>query len=182
MLELPLGDPMKYVLLFFITSLFVSNAHSAYYADSTNKKNKDSIYGKLGFSGGGVVLGATWERRKNSSISYGAYGIMVGDDDAALINQIGITALGAMAAAHYYKKAWDFYVQPGFGIVMVKSKNGAQSADETTLGPAMAIGIKYQYSRNVSYGLEKKSVHSWFGSDHKGQLGEVMLFTFHMGI
>ncbi len=163
--------------LVILSMIFISSALNAgVFAESANKSHKDSIYAKTGFTRGGIAFGVAWERNASRNWSAGAYVHQQSED--AQNGGIGATAVGAMFGAHFFKRGWDLYIQPGFGMVM--ADNGADK--ETAIGPSMIMGLKFQKSKTLSFGLERGSYHGWFATDFKGQIAEVIMATIHIGL
>jgi hypothetical protein len=168
---------MKKWVFIFVLILFYGSTHASVFAESAKESHKNSIYGKTGFSAGGLALGGAWEHNYNRTLSLGGYLHIQPKDDKSAFGT-GITALGGFVGAHFFKRNWDFYIQPGFGMVMADFL----TKKETALGPSLNMGIKYQYSKSLAFGMERSTFYGWFASDYKGFITDVLLATVHFGM
>jgi hypothetical protein len=139
--------------------------------------SQHAIYGGLGFMAGGLALGVDYENLSSGEFGIGGYArIYQKDEDNGAP---GITALGGFIRPHFSKKAWDFYVSPGFAIISIDSDTNNRD-DATTLGPSMAIGLMYEMSGAVALGVENMSHWVWFEEDWRGMLIDDFMLRFRM--
>ncbi|MBT4761160.1 MAG: hypothetical protein HOO06_05620 [Bdellovibrionaceae bacterium] len=167
---------MKKLLLVVVSALSLNIAQAAVFAESASQSHKDSVYGKLGFSRGGLAIAGEFERNVNRTYSLGAILHIQPKDDTA--GAAGLTAIGGYVGMHIFKRSWDFYVKPGFGILMADSG----SNKETALGPQFNMGVKFQYSKDIAFGMERSTFHGWLASDFKGMITDVVMATFQYGL
>jgi len=146
------------------------------YAHADFDVGKKAFLVNLGFTRGGMALGADYEYGADRSFGLGGYFRTYPKDK--LLNGNGLTAVGAFIRPHFNRQSWDFYVSPGFGII---SYQPAREASASLFGPSMAIGLLYELKPNMSLGIENMFLASWFGENaHRGALSEEILLKFRL--
>ena len=170
---------MSILRLSVIASLFTVliswNAQALTFSESAATKSSKSIYGYLGFAEGGLGFGADYEYNIHRTYSVGAYGRIFKKDDN--IGAPGVTALGAFVRPHFFIRTWDFYISPGFGVLMIDSL----VKDETALGPCLNIGVLFQYSPEWAFGIENFNQYAWFSDNYRTKVLDVIMANFHYG-
>lgn len=156
-------------ILVSLASLFTSMAR----ADLAEGKN--ALLVNFGVTPGGAALGLDFENGFNRTFGLGGYFRIDPDDQTNHRN--GITTIGGFIRPHFSRQQWDLYVSPGFGIVFLKPGDG--SSTQTLLGPSWAIGLLYEFTGAVSFGLESMNYYSWLGKDaYRGELQNDLMAKF----
>jgi len=140
--------------------------------------SRHSVYGAVGFTAGGVALGADYEYNSSRSFGIGGYVRMYQKDDENPGQSSGLTTFGGFIRPHFTKKDWDLYVSPGLGIMSIDAVGTGD--DSTTLGASLAIGLLYDINGKASIGAESMSHHVWFEEDYRGQILEDLMVKFRM--
>ncbi|MCB0415768.1 MAG: hypothetical protein KDD50_15620, partial [Bdellovibrionales bacterium] len=112
--------PIQKIMASLAILVFAGQAHALTFAESAHNKNQSTLYGNVGFYGGEIALGVEYETEIEKSHSAGGFFRYFGGNPSAI-------ALAGYIRIHTFKRAWDFYVSPGFGLL-----NGSS---ETVLGP-----------------------------------------------
>lgn len=140
---------------------------------------KHAIYGAVGFTRGGVALGADYEYTGNSD--YGVGGLVrmyqKKDNPSGILDADGLMVLGGFVRPHFTKKSWDLYVSPGLGLISYDSVNGE---DTTTLGAFLGLGLMYELTSSASIGVENMQTHVWFNEDTRGLVMSDLMVRFRM--
>lgn len=145
-------------LLSLCTAFFASAAHAEF------EEGKNSMLFAFGFTEGGLGLGFDFEHGYHRTFGIGGYFRMYPDSNSNPTAD-GITTVGAFIRPHFSRQAWDFYLSPGFGMISIDPAS-ANRDDETLLGPSFAIGLLYEFTPQVSFGVEQMSLYSWFGEEN----------------
>lgn len=153
-----------------LTSWAYSSSERAY-SDADH-----NIYGHMGFGRGGFVLGADYEYPFHKTYGLGGYFSMYSKDDEN--GAPGLTALGVFIRPHFHRRSWEFYLSPGFGLLMYDGKYD----DETALGPVFALGLTYQVTRDWAFGVESQSLYGWFADKARGQVESSLLAKVRYGL
>ncbi len=124
--------------------------------------SKHAVYGAFGFGPGGFALGADYEYLGKKDYGIGGYVRMYQKDDDRGVP--GVTAFGGFIRPHFNKKAWDFYVSPGFGIINIDDNN-ASPGDATTFAASLAFGLLYDLTGTAAIGVENMRHFIWFDKD-----------------
>lgn len=160
-------------IYFSLLALLAFVGISAHAQETANPTAQHAILVNWGFTAGGMALGADYENGIHRTFGIGGYIRMYpdGDDDnpAAEVN-----AFGAFIRPHFTRQAWDFYVSPGFGFVSVDNGND----DESTLGPIFMVGLLYQFSGPMAFGVEQTHIYAWLDEDIRGEVMSEMLAKF----
>lgn len=156
--------------LSLLISLMSVNVNALTFAESVASDNQHFITGHFGISKGGFTLGADYEYAYDRTYTIGGYLKLMPKDEPSVPS---ITAIGAFFRPHIYKRTWNFYLSPGFGLMMV---DGAVN-DETVLGPSIAWGLSYQLNDKFAMGFENMKLYSWTGSTYKGLLSDTLLLN-----
>lgn len=155
----------------FLVALAIATTSSGALA-SDYGLTKHNVYGGLGFVTGGFGLGVDYENMSLKDFGMGGYVRMYQKEDDRTAP--GYMILGGFIRPHFNKKAWDFYVSPGFAIIMLddnsKTASGANKTanDSTTFGPSLAIGLLYDLNGTVAIGFENMRHWIWFDEDWRG--------------
>jgi hypothetical protein len=147
---------------------------SVWAQETANVSSEHAFLVNLGFTRGGMGLGVDYENGSNRAFGWGGYLRMYPDSDTPGNGAAEITAMGAFIRPHFTKQAWDLYVSPGFGIVQTE----ANGDDESGLGPALMLGLLYQMSGNMAFGVEQMSIYAWTNEDIRGGITEDLLAKF----
>ncbi len=121
----------------------------------------------IGVNTGGFSLGADYEYQGSNSFGLGGYTRFYQKDSTAPGTSAGYFTFGAFIRPHFYKKGWDLYVSPGFGVVNIDATSGKS---ETSMGPSLALGLMYQLQNQIAFGVENMKTYSWFNEDYRGLL------------
>lgn len=152
------------------TFLLHPNIASAEFAEG-----KNALLVNFGFTRGGMALGLDYEYGAHRTFGLGGYFRMYPDHRDP--NADGITTIGGFIRPHFNRQAWDLYFSPGFGMISVDPASGAD--EETLIGPSLAIGLLYEFSPAISFGVEQMNLYSWFGeNDYRGGVSEEFLAKF----
>jgi hypothetical protein len=131
------------------------------------EEGKHALLVNFGYTRGGMGLGLDYENGIHRTFGVGGYFRMYPDNDDPAA--AGITAIGAFIRPHFNRQAWDFYVSPGFG--MISYEPAGNGNDETLLGPSFALGLLYEFTSAISFGVEQMSLYNWFGEeDYRGNV------------
>ena len=163
---------------FLILATVISSLASA----QDYSPSKNSIYGGLGFTEGGLGIGVDYEYNGLRDFGVGGYVRIYQKDDKGTNQKEGITTLGGFIRPHFTKKSWDLYVSPGFGLIMIDSQYTGtnQPGDTTGLGTSLAIGLMYEISNSVALGVENMRTWMWFSEDWRGLRVDDMMLRFRM--
>ena len=149
---------MKFLFLFATSFLLSSSAWADF------KEGDGAVLFDVGFSDGGIALGAEYEYGISRTHGVGGY-VRIFPDDEDEFGQDnvapGVTAIGAFIRPHFNRQNWDFYVSPGFGLFMYELGD----VDETILGPSLTIGLLYELSAKFSFGFENMRLYRWIGDE-----------------
>jgi len=141
-----------------------STAFAAEYSESTFSKYEHAAWVSLGFTNGGLSLGADYEYAADRTYGVGGLLRFYNKDDDRTAD--GIMVIGGFIRPHFHRRAWDLYVTPGFGIINI---DGARNRDDaTTLGPFMSYGVLYQVAESMAVGVESMTTSVWFDEDYRG--------------
>ncbi len=167
---------MNNIIFKLAAGIFALIAMTTTYAQETaNVNSQHSLLVNLGFSEGGMALGADYENGANRTFGWGGYLRLYPDnDDRDLGNAAQINAFGAFIRPHFTRQAWDLYVSPGFGIVQYERG----SVDETSFGPILMLGLLYQFSGQMAFGVEQTSIYAWMNEDIRGKVSDELLGKF----
>lgn len=124
--------------------------------------SKHAVYGAFGFGPGGFALGADYEYLGKKDYGIGGYVRMYQKDDDHGVP--GVTTFGGFIRPHFNKKAWDFYVSPGFGIISIDSTSN-NPGDSTTLAASLGLGLLYDLTGTAAIGVENMRHFVWFDKD-----------------
>ncbi len=150
-----------FMILLFLSA---SGASAQVYSESVNSRNPHSILGNITFAQGGLGLGADYEYAYSRTHGIGGYARMYQKDDDRGAN--GIVAIGGFIRPHFNKKSWDLYLSPGLAIISVDGTGTRK--DVTTLGASLALGLLYQVSPTIAFGIENMKHYVWFDADYRG--------------
>lgn len=154
---------MKLITVIGLVTAFLSLPLEAQvYSESAFTRSRHAAYANLGFTEGGFGLGAEYEYAAASTFGLGGYTRFYKKDTDRSIP--GYFTFGAFIRPHFHRKAWDFYVSPGFGVISIDDR----SDDETTFGPSLAIGLMYQIQGQIAIGIENMKHYVWFSDDYRG--------------
>ncbi|MBX7231683.1 MAG: hypothetical protein K1X29_06320 [Bdellovibrionales bacterium] len=145
-----------------------------------NQSNPHVIYGALGFTEGGLAVGGDYEYTGHKDFGVGGYFRLYQKDDSG-ISKEGISTIGGFLRTHLYRKPWDFYLSPGFGIVAINS-NSRSLDDTTSLGPSLSIGLLYELNKNVEIGVENMRTWVWLDSTWHGLRVDDLLFKVRINL
>lgn len=151
---------------------------SAMAQETANFAAQHSLLVNVGFSAGGMALGADYENGYSRTFGIGGYLRLYPDasgNDRKLGGAPQINAFGAFIRPHFTRQQWDLYVSPGFGIVQV-DLGGV--ADETTFGPVLMTGLLYQFTGTMAFGVEHMAIYAWLDEDIRGQVSDELLAKF----
>lgn len=170
---------MKKLSLIFLV-LFSSQVYAAALAESAHKRSEFSAYGNTGFSQGGLHLGGDLEYGFKKTWSLGAFGRFYPEYKVSnTVVRNGLLSFGGFVRVHFFKREWDFYASPGFGVQMVEMG----SKDETGFGPSLALGMQYQLTKSISIGMENMRHYGWFiGERARGGLLDEMSLNFKVSL
>ena len=160
---------LKTALIVLSSIGFISAPAMAEYSESTFSKYEHAAWLALGFTQGGLSLGADYEYAADRTYGVGGLIRMYNKDSDAPGTADGVMVIGAFIRPHFHRRAWDLYVTPGFGIINIDSVNGD---DTTTLGPFMSYGVLYQMTPSVAVGMENMLTYVWFDEDTRGPVME----------
>jgi hypothetical protein len=137
---------------------------------------QNAIQVNIGFTRGGMGLGLDYEYGKTRTFGIGGYLRIYPDDTNPHAD--GITTIGAFIRPHFNRQNWDFYLSPGFGLISYKPVTPGLS-DETLLGPSLGLGLLYEFTPQVAFGIEQMTLSSWLGKDlYRGQISQEIMVKF----
>lgn len=145
--------------------------------ETANPNSQHALLVNFGFSAGGMALGVDYENGYHRTFGLGGYLRMYPDadgNDRKLGAAPQVNAYGAFIRPHFTRQAWDFYISPGFGIVQYE----LGQVDETSLGPVLMIGLLWQASGTMAFGMEQTSIYAWMNEDIRGHLSDELLAKF----
>lgn len=157
---------MKYalsVLIFFLGASVSFGATS----ESTYDSYNNAAYASLGFWEGGIAFGGDYEYAYDRIFGLGATARFYSkDSNSNGSGRSSLFVLGGFIRPHFNRREWDFYVSPGFNLMIIDGPND----DDTVLGPSINYGLLYQIKRNVAVGVENSIFAGWFNNDYRGVL------------
>ena len=143
--------------------LLVSWSTDGYSQRRRGNNTPQFLYGYLGTTAAGAVIGAEYERFSKKShgwgISFRHFPYAAGT--------LGGMQLGIFLRPHFRKGAWDLHVTPGFGIfnhTLQTNNDFISSTSGTLVGPMLNQGILYSYSKSFTVGFNHEHYYNWFGS------------------
>jgi len=162
------------------TAIALFTGFAALADENANVNAMHNLLVNVGFTTGGLGLGADYENGSNRSFGWGGYvRLYPGNKDRDLGTAPEVNTFGAFVRPHFTRGAWDLYVSPGFGLITYDNKvNGAGHVDKTTFGPAMMLGLMYQFQSKMAFGVEETSLYGWFNEDIRGLLSQEMMAKF----
>lgn len=123
----------------------------------TASANVNEITPKLGFEKGTLNTGVDYTMMYAANSGVGGYLLLQTESTSKSIESL--TALGGhMKFVAWTDNVLNFYVAPGFGIVMTKVGGDSQ----TGFGPSLKIGSQYMISNTMAVGLERNAISNWF--------------------
>lgn len=164
-----MGNKLGLMLL----TVLISSWASAEIGDLSLSRNQNAILVNASFAGGGFSLGADFEHQL-SSFGIGGYARFYQEDDEAPGTSPGVFSFGAFVRPHFYRRAWDLYVSPAFGVHMVESGD----EDDTAIGPGLMLGLLYQFTGNMSFGMEYIGLYGWFTEDYRTRIVDDLAAKF----
>lgn len=167
---------MKKIILSALLSLAPFVAH-ADFAQGSN-----ALLANFGFNAAGVLIGFDYEHGYDRTYGLGGYFRMYPEKEKTSGNhqysQAGVTAVGGFIRPHFNRQNWDFYVSPGFGFFSYDKAGSAVDA-ESLMGPSLGIGLLYEITANISFGIEDFMIVGWFGEDaYRGVASEEITAKF----
>lgn len=150
---------MRILLVSIVLSLL-----TALSAQAQSLNSQHSVYGNIGFTEGGLGLGADYEYAADATFGIGGYTRFYKKDSEQPVTAPGYFTFGAFIRPHFNRKNWDLYVSPGIGIISIDGSQG----DKTTLGPSLGIGLLYQIQNQIAIGVENMKHYVWFSDDYRG--------------
>jgi len=159
-----------------LVSVFLSTtvlSASAFAAEAANTSSPHNLLFNFGWTEGGMSFGMDYENNFDRTYGLGGYVRMYGDDD----DRGELTTFGVFVRPHFTRQSWDLYVSPGFGYVQEDRVVG--NSDESYFGPSLAIGLLYQFTYAMAFGVENFQIYGWFGDDEvSGQRSNELLAKF----
>ena len=126
-----------------------------------NWSGTNSIYLKLTPYQQGVGFGANYEKVLSNNFGAGGSINILPEKEDATYPAVGLMSLMGNLYVHFPVDIVDFYVSPGFGIMMME--RGA--TDKTTLGASLAMGTLVQVNKSFAIGLELAAQQPWFNKE-----------------
>jgi hypothetical protein len=152
---------------------------SAMAQETANFGAEHALLVNVGFSEGGMALGADYENGISRTFGLGGYLRLYPDNDDNKVNTAAtINAFGVFIRPHFTRQQWDLYVSPGFGVVQYENKRTNPDIDETTLGPVLMTGLLYQFSGAMAFGVEHMSIYAWMEEEIRGKVSDELLAKF----
>lgn len=153
--------------LFAFLILFPTSSSFAASSESTFDTHDHGAYANLGFWQGGLVLGGDYEYAYDRTFGLGATARYYSrDNDRSGTGSTSYFIIGGFVRPHFNRRAWDFYVSPGFNIMNLDGRNN----DKTLIGPSVNYGLLYQVKRSVAIGIENSQFFCWFDRDYQGAI------------
>jgi opacity protein-like surface antigen len=130
--------------------------------NSSASSGDHNVYAKIVPYGGGVGFGATYEQSSGSNFGFGG-GILILPEKKNSVNdnRPSLLALVGNMFLHFPVDIVDFYVSPGFNLMMMEQNTD----DKTTIGASLTLGTLAQVTDNVAVGLEFMAYHPWFNKE-----------------
>ncbi len=154
----------KYLLVLFV--LFLSAPSKAITSEAAFDNYNHGIYAQLGFWEGGIALGGDYEYAYDRTFGIGGTARYYSRDNDRSSGRISRFVMGAFIRPHFNKRAWDFYVSPGFNLMFLDGPKD----DTTVIGPSISFGLLYQFKNNIAFGVENNQYYCWFNDDYRGAL------------
>lgn len=163
---------MKSIIL---SLLLCAGAAHAQLDDSAAGRTKHTINAVASMARGGFSIGASYEYMVDPSTGVGGQLRSFQKHDSGPNNYPGITILGAVGAAHFYKKNWDLSFTPSFNIISIDSYT-TKPGDATTMGPGLSLGLTWALNPNVGLGFDYSNYWVWFQEDWRGNVVDDLAF------
>jgi hypothetical protein len=126
-----------------------------------NWSGTNSMYLKLTPYQQGLGFGANYEKVMSNNFGAGGSINILPEKEDATYPAVGLMSLMGNLYVHFPVDIVDFYVSPGFGIMMME----LGQLDKTTLGASMAFGTLVQINRGFAIGLELSAHQPWFNKE-----------------
>lgn len=159
-------------LILFVFLIFFGFMARAEYSESALTRYDHAVWGAIGFTDGGLSLGADYEFAADRTFGVGGLARFYKKDEDASAN--GVVVTGAFIRPHFHRQAWDLHVTVGAAIVNVD--NASNGDDVTSLGPVWGLGLLYQLTETMAVGAENLSTAVWFDDDARGTVMEDIMF------
>lgn len=155
---------MRFYSLALWISLIVTGSAFGASSESSFDSFDHNAYANFGFWEGGIAFGGDYEYRFQRTFGLGATARLYSrDSDKAGAGNTSRLILGAFVRPHFNRRQWDFYVSPGFNILVLNGND-----DRTVLGPSINYGLMYQIKRNLAFGVENNQFYCWFNRKDQG--------------
>lgn len=120
----------------------------------------NEITPKLGFWNSTLNTGVDFNHMYSNTAGFGGYLFLQTESTSNSVP--AVTALGAnMKFMIWTDNTFNFYVSPGFGILMMKDAAGD---NQTGIGPSLKIGSQYWINNTMAIGLERNAFANWFNN------------------
>ncbi len=164
---------MKFLIPLIVMIIWLPSSQAAS-SSITNDVSSHTVYASLGFWNGGFSFGGDYEHPSHRTFGVGGQIRYYSKD-----NDRGMPSLfvvGGFVRPHFNRRQWDFYVSPGFNLMMIDGNN----TDETVLGPSLTLGLLYQIKRNMAVGMDQTNLVGWFNDDYRGQILQDLMMKLRL--
>ncbi|MDQ3233990.1 MAG: hypothetical protein M3Q07_19445 [Pseudobdellovibrionaceae bacterium] len=120
-----------------------------------------------GIDEGGLALGGDFLVNDTATESYGGYVRLYSKDEDK--GAPAIFALGASARGHVKAGIFDYFLQPGFGLI-----HHNLFETELLFGPTLSYGLTADIDPYIGLGIENTKLYSWMG-EYKGLIKDTFL-------
>lgn len=166
---------MKSIILSLLLCAGVAHAQLD---DTAMGRTKSAVNAVVSMAKGGFSIGASYEYMLDPSTGVGGQLRTFQKHDTGPNLYPGVTILGAIGAAHFYKKNWDLSFTPSFNIISVDSyaASGTKPGDATTMGPGLSVGLTWAINQHVGLGFDYSNYWVWFQEDWRGPIVNDLAF------
>ena len=120
----------------------------------------NEITPKLGFSQSTLNTGVDFTHYYANNAGFGGYLFL--QTESTSNGVAAATALGGhMKFMVWSDNTFNFYVAPGFGVLMMKDAAGD---NQTGIGPSLKLGSQYWLNNTMAIGLERNAFANWFNN------------------